>query len=246
MDVSKPIIFYDIASRPPARTYAPNPWKTRYALNFKGVHYQTEWVDLPEVENVRKKLGSEPVRTHWDGSSFYTLPVIKNTSTGQLIGDSFDIALYLDKTYPNGPSLFPPSTIGLQKAFNAHVDAIFTSHVILCVHGIPFNPETVEVSKATFLWRAGKERWEDLTVEGEERAKTLESLKTALGGLAKSYSHGGGPFLEGENPSYADLIVGGWLAFFKITVKEWEDIQTWHDGLWGKIHLALEKYAEVK
>ena len=29
MDASKPILFYDIASRPPATCYAPNPWKTR-------------------------------------------------------------------------------------------------------------------------------------------------------------------------------------------------------------------------
>ncbi|EEB93459.1 hypothetical protein MPER_07878 [Moniliophthora perniciosa FA553] len=170
----------------------------------------------------------------------------KDLSTGQVIGDTFDIALYLDKTYPNAPSLFPPSTIGLQRAFNTYVDATFTAFVILCVHGIPFNPETAETSHAAFAWRAGKERWEDLTVQGEERVKTLEAFKTALEGLAKAYSHGDGPFLEGKNPSYADIIVGGWLAFVKATTKEWEDIQTWHDGLWGKLHLALEKYAEVK
>ncbi|EEB92371.1 hypothetical protein MPER_09130 [Moniliophthora perniciosa FA553] len=181
-----------------------------------------------------------------DGSPFYTLPVIKDLSTGQIIGDSFDIALYLDKTYPNGPSLFPPSTIGLQRAFNTYVDATFTAFVVLCGENFPFNPETAEVSKATFARRAGKEKWEDLMIRGEERVKTVEAFRTGLDGLAKAYSHNDGPFLEGKDPSYADFIVGGCLAFFKGTTKEWVDIQTWHDGLWGKLHLALEKYAEVK
>ncbi|KAJ7136040.1 hypothetical protein C8R44DRAFT_662337 [Mycena epipterygia] len=249
MDVSKPIIFYDIASAPPFIPYAPNPRKTRYALNFKRVHYRTEWVELPDVASVRQKLGATPVRKFRDGSSFYTLPVIHDASTDEIVGDSFDIALCLDKTYPDGPTLFPPSTIALQAAFNAYADNFFQPFVILCVHGIPFNPETAEASKAAFCWRAGKERWDELTVVGEERARLLEQLDVALGReMAKWYSHSDGPFMEGENPLYADFILGGWLAFMSVTMpaKEWEAIQTWHNGLWGKLHRALQKYAEVK
>ena len=218
----------------------------RYALNFKGVHYRTEWVERPEIASVRQELGVAPNRTFRDGSPFYTLPIIKDPSTGEIVGDSFEITLYLDKTYTNPPSLLPPSTIGLQAAFNAQVDAIFSQFVILFVHGIPLNPDTAEASRAAFLKRAGKEDWEDLSVRGKEREQTLEAFKAALGGLAKFYRHRDGPFLEGNNASYADLIVGGWLAFLKVTLKEWEDVQMWHDGLWGKLHLALEKHAEVK
>lgn len=250
MDPSKPILFYDIASGPPVTCFAPNPWKTRYALNFKGVHYKTEWVDLPDVTSVRKSLGAAPNRTFADGSPFYTLPVIKDLSTGEIVGDSFDIACYLEKTYPDGPALFPPScsSRGLNAAFNAQVDAIFTQHVMLCVHGMPFNPATAEISKATFLQRAGKTSWDEMAVRGEERTKILESFRSALDVLAKAYRHSEGPFLEGSTASYADLIVGSWLAFFKASVdaKEWEEIQTWHDGLWGNLHQALGKYAEVK
>lgn len=217
-----------------------------YALNLKGVHYKTQWVELPDVASTRKKLGSEPVRYHRDGSPFYTLPVIHDPSTGSTIGDTFDIAVYLDQTYPDGPPLFPPSTIGLMDAFNKHMDTLFTSFVLLCCHGIPFNPDSFETSKADFLWRAGKTSWDELTVRGEERVKTLEAFKVALEVLVKIYSHRGGPFIDGGKPSYADCIVGGWLAFMKVTMEEWDEVQTWHDGLLGKIHSALEKYAEVK
>ncbi|KAF9485071.1 hypothetical protein BDN70DRAFT_871766 [Pholiota conissans] len=246
MDASKHILFYDIASRPPATTYAPNPWKTRYALNFKGVQYKTEWVELPDVTDTRKRLGVPANRKHWDGSDFNTLPVIHDLSTGEIVGDTYEIALYLDKAYPNGPTLFPPSTTALTMAFNKQIDAIFTNHVFLCVHGIPFNPESFEETKKSFLFRTRAEKWEDLNCEGEERVRKLESLKTALGEMVKIYRTGG-PFLE-DTPAYPDLIVGAWLQSYKATLpaKEWEDLLTWHGGLWAKIHKALDKYAEVK
>lgn len=220
----------------------------RYALNFKGVQYQTEWVELPDVTDVRKRLGPPPNRVHRDGSSFHTLPIIRDLSTGKIVGDSFEIALYLDKAYPDAPMLIPPSTIGLHAAFNTQVDAVFTQHVLLCTQGMPFNPRTADISKKTFCWRAGRQKWEELTVEGEDRVRMLEAFKDALGSLAKAYKHGDGPFLEGENASYADIIVGAWLMFMKTTLreKEWDNLQMWQDGMWGKIHKALGKYAEVK
>lgn len=214
-------------------------------MNFKRAHYKTEWVELPDVTQVRKKLGAPPNRTHSDGTPFYTLPIIKDQSTGEIIGDSFEIALYLDKLDTGAPSLFPPSTLSLQAAFNTQVDPIFSQFATLFMHGLPFNPETAELSRAEFVRRIGK-KWEDLNVEGKEREETLAALKAALEPLAKLYELRDGLFLEGDTPIYADLIVGAWLAYLKVTVKEWEDIRTWHDGLWGKIHQALEKYAEIR
>ncbi|KAF9480598.1 hypothetical protein BDN70DRAFT_912641 [Pholiota conissans] len=217
MDDSKIIISYDIASGPPIRAYAANPWKTRYVLNFKGTPYRTEWVAIPD-----------------DRSLFYTLPIIKDIPTGETIGDSFEIALYLDKTYTNNgsPPLFSSSSVGLQAAFNAHVDALFTGFILLCTDGISLNPATAE-TKVSFLWRFRKEEWEDLTVRGDARGPMLEALKAALSELAKVYRRTEGLFLEGENLIYADFIVGAWLACYKATLppKEWEDLQTWHDSL---------------
>lgn len=70
----------------------------RHALNFKGVNYQTEWVELPDVTDVRKRLGATPNRTHRDGNAFYTLPVIHDLSTGDIVGGSLEVAQYIDKT----------------------------------------------------------------------------------------------------------------------------------------------------
>ncbi|KAI1077124.1 hypothetical protein F5B20DRAFT_583616 [Whalleya microplaca] len=243
---SPPIIFYDIASAPPVTSFAPNPWKTRYALNFKKVNYRTEWVDLAHVKSLRMQLKAAPVRFFADGEPFYTLPIIDDQSTGQIIGDSFDIAVYLDKIYPDGPSLFPPSTIGLHAAFNKQVDDIFSGCWRLFVHGIPLNPGTADECKAEMERRSGM-RWEDLTVQGEERRVELEKYKASIGELAKFFKRVDGPFLGGETVTYSDLIVGAWLKYLSVTTKEWEEIQLWHDGLWGRLNRTLqEKYGDVK
>lgn len=268
------ITFYDIASGPPMRPFAPNPWKTRsvlitpqpapsgllncttrYALNFKRIHagiqYKTNWTELTQVTQVRKSLGAAPVRKHWvDDSDFYTLPVIVDHAASNTVGDSLDIALYLERTYPNtdasaGGPLFPGGTEGLHRAFNVHVDTIFSQHVILACHGIPFNPQTAAESHAEFCRRTGKEKWEDLNPQGEEREKLLKSFEAALGEFLKVYTRREeGPFLEGKSLMYADFIVGGWLRMLSVTLPEWESVRSWHNGHWGRLHDALAEYAQ--
>ncbi|KAI1353990.1 hypothetical protein F5Y01DRAFT_34702 [Xylaria sp. FL0043] len=238
---SEPILFYDIASGPPIHPFAPNPWKTRYALNFKRANFVTEWVDVSEVTETRKRLGAEAVRFFGNGEPYYTLPVIKDTSTDTLVGDSFDIAVYLDKKYADSPALFRHS-IGLYAAFNAHIDSIFPTGGILFSEGFPFNPETEEKVKAEFCRRAGVKSWDELTVLGEERRKVLDKYRVSLGEVAKYFRFSDGPFIGGAEPDYADIIIGGWLMMLSVGVGEWEEIRTWHGGLFGKLHDALEPY----
>ncbi|PSR87388.1 glutathione S-transferas-like protein [Coniella lustricola] len=246
--MSEPTItLYDIASGPPVRPFAPNPCKARYALNFKrqhnGVTYRTDWVDLSRVTEVRKSLGVDPVRKHQDNTDFYTLPVII------LIGDSFDIAVYLDSQYPSRPGepvLFPPSTTALHRVFNERIDEIFTSHVVLAGTHMPLNPDTAELSKAEFSRRAGGMSWEQMGVEGEARVPILKSFEQALSKINSLWytRKNEGPFLEGAVPMYADLIVGGWLHMMKECLPEWEQLKRWDEGFWGQLHDALNRYMD--
>ncbi|KAF9040748.1 hypothetical protein BJ165DRAFT_1373544 [Panaeolus papilionaceus] len=273
MSTSK-ITFYDIATRPPVeKTCAsPNPWKTRLALNFKGVPYNTTWVPLPDVSKVRKGLNLPPCRQFADGTDFYTLPIIQDPSTDALVGDSFDIAVYLQQTYPESGAgdLFPPANLDYVLAqefqilipltdtrespypdyakFNVNIDAAFTAHVQLGVQGFPFNPETEERDKAEFCRRAGVARFEDFYLAGEAREKVKESFKSTLGGLARLFLRDtSGPFILGAKACYADLMVGAWLRNMAATLpeSEFEEIKSWHEGAFGKLHDALEAYAKV-
>ncbi|KAH7323155.1 hypothetical protein B0I35DRAFT_427204 [Stachybotrys elegans] len=235
------IRLYDIVVSSPAKPYSPNPWKVRYALNFKGVQFATEWVAQLDIPATRKRLGLDPVRFLANGEPLHTLPVLQDVSNDKLVGDSFDIAVYLDEQYPDAPRLFHHS-LGLYAAFNAHINSIFTNGVILCTQGVSFKPGTEAQCKAEFCRRANVQAWEQLVVTGEARQGVLDAFKVALGDAAKYFRFSEGPFLGGKAPDYADMIIGGWLMFFSLTVAEWEDIRTWDNGLWGKLHDGLEPY----
>lgn len=255
------LTFYDIASGPPVRPFAPNPWKARYALNFTKTPYSTNWVGLPDVAATRKKLGVPAVRKHADGTDFLTLPILYDPTTtsstqqeGTFVGDSFDIAIHLHNKNPSSdggrPPLFPPNSIALHRAFNAHVDSLFTMNgVVLAGYYMPFDPATAEATKADMVRRVGVSRWEDLEIPpgSEKRKELLASFEAALGsGLAVWFvRRDEGPFLEGRTPMYADLIVGGWLQMMRNCLPEWEELREWHGGLWGKLHDALEEWAQV-
>ncbi|RWA11993.1 hypothetical protein EKO27_g3123 [Xylaria grammica] len=238
---SEHILFYDIASGPPVHPYSPNPWKSRYALNFKRANFVTKWVDMPDVPATRQSLGVDPVRFYGDGRPYPTLPIIKDPSTNTVVGDSFDIAVYLEKQYPDAPLLFRNS-IGLYAAFNAHIDSIFPTGGPLFTDGLPLNPETAEQTKAKILKQWGKTTWEEFAVRGEERSKALSAYQASLGEAAKYFRFSDGPFIGGQEPDYADLIIGGWLMFVSEVLPEWEEVRAWHGGVWGKLHDGLEPY----
>lgn len=270
------ITFYDIALAPPAPKTAcsPNPWKTRYALNFKNTPYKTTWVPLPAISSVRGALNIPASRKFADGSPYHTLPILSDPATGRIVGDSFEIAVYLQEQYPSSGAgdlfpaqelgfdferdlaLFPPiaeaevaeGPVAAYARFNTNVDAAFSAHARLMAHGLPFDPATAEECKAEFSRRAGGVPWEVMGVSGEERGELLRSFQETLGGLARLYRRdASGPFLMGSRASYADLIVGAWLRFCRGTLpaEEWEALKGWHIGIFGRLHEALEVFAQM-
>lgn len=264
---SKPIVFYDIAFKEPREktNSAPNPWKTRLALNFKALPYVTTWVPLPDVEKVRRSLNVPACRKWGNGSDYYTLPVITDSNTNEYVGDSFDIAVYLQKTYPgSGPDLFPDQKLDYMYTpeqaipvpltdvrggehdnyaeFNMSVDAVFTEHVILMAHGMLLDSAGQEV----FVKRAGVDSFDAFAFVGEPRKQMMLSFERKLEGLADVFKRDlSGPFVLGEKASYADLIVGGWLRMASRTLDstEWEALRGWHGCVFGQLHDALDRYA---
>ena len=266
------IIFYDIASNPPTRTFAPNPWKTRYALNHKKLPYRTEPIDMPDIHSLRTKLAVPANRTLPNGDPYHTLPLIHDPSTDKFVGDSFEIALYLDATYPQAPPLFRPGTIGLTAALNNRVDALFTAHVALS-DNMPFPEASKDRINAIFASRFGLSDLSALALTTEAREKMLVDFEHALAEFAKAYRHSGGttdgvwsaagtaeaqaqkagreevgPWLDGESPVYADFVVGAWLAMTAecMSREEWERVRGWQGGLWGRVHDALEPLREMR
>ncbi|KAJ4132010.1 hypothetical protein NW765_013822 [Fusarium oxysporum] len=243
MSDSKKIVFYDIAARPPVEKncFSPNPWKSRFALNFKGVPYSTSWVALPDITKVRTGLNVPACRKFNDD-----LPKLwrRDLFPTQTLDFDFEhpyilvpLSEWRDKENPE------------YAKFNLNIDAAFTAHVQLGVQGMPFDPASEEESKAEFVRRAGVKQWDDFALVGEARDKMMESLREMLGNLSKLFTRDtSGPFLLGKKASYADMVVGAWLRMLHATLPEdeWAQIAGWHDGTFGQLHEALDAYAEVK
>ncbi|KAL2062176.1 hypothetical protein VTL71DRAFT_6442 [Oculimacula yallundae] len=272
MGGSDPLLLYDISSPLKPRSYAPNPSKARLALSFKGVPFSTSWIDIVDIPHVRKELNCPATRSFDDGSDFYTLPMLRESTTGRIVGDSFDIANYLEEAFPDqGGCLFPSNSTrtGLDyespskdtaffapltsnegsknrdyAKFNMHVDATFSAFVVLVAQYLPFNPETAEAAKALFIKRAHLSSWDVLSIQGEPREQLRMAFKLALTSLAQLFQvHEAGPYLEGVHANYADLIVGGWLNMLSATMpeNEWNEFRTWHDGVFARLHDALQE-----
>ncbi|KAH9480872.1 Glutathione S-transferase-like protein ustS [Psilocybe cubensis] len=226
------IILYDIPSTLPDKAWTYNVWKARLSLNFKGIPYKTEWVELPDVEPLFEKLGVPPASKKPDGSPRYTVPAIHDPSTGVYISDSILIAQYLDKTYPDKPLLFPNGTLAIQSALNDaiyhNVKSVFPA--ILPTVLTKLNP----VSSAYMINKHGSSLPTSF-------AENWKAFKDGLDQVDAWYSKNEkkGIFLLGDVPSWADIV----LASFLVNVRkicgeesdQWREVEWWNGGRW-KVH----------
>ncbi|KAF8965877.1 hypothetical protein BDZ97DRAFT_1658354 [Flammula alnicola] len=246
------IIFYDIPSTVPGIAWSPNTWKVRYCLNFKGIPYKTEWVEYPDIAAHCKKLGIAPTRTNRDGSPYYSLPAIHDPSTGVYMADSIPIAEYLEKQYPNTPSVFPHNTLGLQmefeNAFDSKMGAMW--NFVIPAACSRLNPVSEEFYRRTREKSYGK-KIEDIAPKGEDAVTEWAKVEHGLGEIARWYSKNGGngPFLMGETLSWADFVVGGHMVWFRNILgtdsREWTDIVSWQGGIWKTFCESLAPYEAV-
>ncbi|KAJ5633372.1 hypothetical protein N7490_009711 [Penicillium lividum] len=227
---------------------------------------------MPNIAKVRKEIGAAPSRKFADGSDYYTLPVLTDSTTKSVLGDSFDIAIYLHKQYPDSGAgdLLPPQKLdftykhdapflvplsereegefGEYVRFNTNVDTVFTAHVMLMGTGMQFDPAYEEEIGAMFAKRAGVKSLEPFVFGEEDRAKMMSSFREALADLAKLLDRESGPFILGQRTSYADCIVGGWLKMMHMTlpIHEWEEAMGWYGGVFDRLYQGLQRFAEVK
>jgi glutathione S-transferase len=203
-------------------------------------------VEYPDVEALYKKLGTSATAKKPDGSPFYTLPVIHDPNTGTTVSDSFQIAEYLDKTYPDTPRVIPPGTRALQAAF---IDASWSKMV-----GNLFKFLMPKVSQA--LNKSGEEYFrrtreaaigstlEEMYPTGD---KAEEVWKNAEADFAVVYGWlREDEFVIGDKISFADFAIGGVLVVSRVLLgeesEEWKRMLGWHNGRWARIAKSLEKY----
>jgi glutathione S-transferase len=181
------------------RSASPYVWRLRYALAHKGVPCETVPVGFTEVSRIL-------------GGRFKTVPVIEHGDIA--MAESWDIAEYLDRTFPSAPALFAgPAELAMVR-FN---DGWFTTEVLrrmFYVYVLDVHNAARPEDRAYFR-RSREEYLKGATLEEftADRTSRLPALRDALAPLRAHLSRH--PFLGGNVPNYADYIALGafhWVA----------------------------------
>ncbi|RJT34281.1 glutathione S-transferase family protein [Mesorhizobium waimense] len=193
------ILFYDLVGRDSARPFSPHCWKIAMALAHKGLtssSVPTRFLEVPNVEGGISKL----------------VPVIRDGE--KVIADSFAIALYLDETYPERPTLFSGDGGKAMARFIERWSQLTIHPYINTVAVMDLHAMQDEPNAAYFRQnreqRFGK-RLEEV-VAGRDAGlnafrASLEPLRSMLG-----YQ----PFIGGASPLFADYIAFGALQWARI------------------------------
>lgn len=238
---------------------------------MKGLTYETKWIEYPDIAPLCHQLEldtSSPMHTDIrDGKPHYTLPIIHDPSTHTTVADSFKIAQYLDRTYPQSSSssstkhvqLVPKSTIALQLAFLQY----FTEKVCMPMFPILSLPTTLSLPpRSQEYYRATREamfgtKIEDIALEGSPQRS--EYWRMALEGLSQIHEWsraklnyedsdqdpGKWQYMMGTKPSFSDVIIAAQLIWVRRVLggesKEWKDVMSISGGRWACL---MEEFAE--
>ncbi|PCH40179.1 hypothetical protein WOLCODRAFT_150218 [Wolfiporia cocos MD-104 SS10] len=247
------ITLYDIPSDIKVIAWSPNTWKTRFALQLKGLEFETVWIEYPDIADLCKKIGAAPSGTKDDGSPDYTLPVIHDSSTNTVVSESGLIARYLDKAYPNTPALIPQETDALHGAFQEAFLLTIEQRILplmLPPTNAYLHPPSEAYFRRTREAKFGK-KMEEISPGGPVREAQWEKLRGGLTKLAEWLELDGKEklFFTGDRVSHADLSIAGWLIWIKLILgvdsAEWLAVKTWDGGRWGRFMEHFEQYEKV-
>ncbi|KAF8062328.1 hypothetical protein FPV67DRAFT_1508058 [Lyophyllum atratum] len=242
-----PIILYDIPRAEGPVTWSPNVWRTRMALNYKGLHYKTEWVEYPDIERVGKEIGAKPTGLKPDGSGdgYWTCPMIVDpnhrNSEGKptVLSDSYAIARYLDEAYPE-PMLFPEGSHALHIGWARYVTS--RVHEPLARLLLPMCPDILSLRSKEYFIRTREAWYGPLNEMCPDRPKVWKNVQEGLDSVAAALDANG---VDGEQnlrvipgrTSYADFSIMGVLLWAVAIVpnEESDPLEGWNDGRWGRI-----------
>lgn len=187
-----PLQFYDLAGATEALRFSPNTWRTRMALEHKGLDYETVVCRFTEKDKIA-----------FSGQT--RLPVIRDGDT--VVSDSWTIACYLEDAYPDRPTLFG-CDIGraTTRFFNTWVNmTVHPAVVRLLLAEIHTNLHEIDQP----YFRESREKRFGMTLE-EVSADRDANLKAVHGALAPlNETLGQQDWFAGDGPAYADYLVFG-------------------------------------
>lgn len=188
---------YDLAAGDARIRFSPYCWRVKMALAHKGLAAETvPWRFTDKQAIAPSGQGRVPVLV--DGA--------------QWLHDSWDIALYLDSTYPDRPRLIPEGAAGevwfIKHWSEAMLHPVLLRLIVADIHAM-LATEDQDYFRSTREKALGRRLEEASDDRGSDLAKLvafLEPLRRAVAGQ---------PFLAGRAPSFADYIPFGTLQWVR-------------------------------
>lgn len=213
-----PIQLFELAGRDDRR-FSPYCWRTRMALEHKGLGYETTPVRFTDKDIIAFS-GQERV------------PIIKDGDT--VVSDSWAIAEYLEEKYPDTPSLFGGETgHGLAKFVNVWTDRAL--HLALIKLVIADILDHVDDADRDYFVESRSARFGKSPAEVQTRSEEdLKAFGAAVSTLRAALD--GQDYLSGGKPAYGDYIVFGAFAWARsisdlALLKKDDPIFAWRDRL---------------
>ncbi len=196
--VGSKIRLYELALEN-GRSASPFVWRIRYALAHKGIPFETVYLGFTEIPTVF-------------GGKFKTVPILEHADTA--LAESWDIAEYLDRAFPEHPLLFnTPAELALVR----FVDSWFTNEVLRKMFRVYVKDvhDAARPEDRPYFRESREKNMKGKTLESftADRATYLPVIRASLAPL-RSYLQKY-PFIGGSAPNFADYIaLGGfyWAA----------------------------------
>ena len=193
-------LLYTLCGADRGRHFSPHVWKIVMALAHKKLDFEerpTPFTAIPAIENGFSK----------------TVPVLFDN--GRLVRDSYDIALYLEATYPDAPSLFGgDGGKALTRVVEAYVQNEIQSPLrFIILKDIHDGLDSVDQD----YFRRSREERMGRTLEDVEagHAAALAAYPARLEPIRQLLNLQ--PFLGGQDPLFADYILFGALQWARVT-----------------------------
>lgn len=180
------------------RSASPYVWRTRFALAHKGLVYESVPLGFSEIPATF-------------GGRFKTVPVIGYRD--EMLAESWDIAEYLDRTFPARPLFCGPGELAMVKLF----DNWLHSNILMRLFPVyVLDIHNAARAQDRSYFRESREKWirgvtlEQFTADREARLPEVRQAFDPLRAQLARY-----PFLGGATANYADYIALGalqWVA----------------------------------
>lgn len=197
------IQLFDLTDATQSVFFSPFCWRTRMALKHKGLAFESLPWHFTEPDRLKASGGNR-------------VPVI--IDGGTTMGESWDIAIYLDNAYPDKPALFADEAAKARAKF---IETWCATSLFGTLRAVAV-PAVFEIiaEKDKPYFREHREKMLGMTLEqlAEGAADGIKALNKALAPADAALQQA--PFLAGNTPDYSDYILFGTLAWPYMVCRE--------------------------